>query len=147
MQAHHTSPDHVPHITPLSTYMKTFGTLMVLTVVTVAVSYVDLGTTVNLAIAVIIATVKASVVAAFFMHLAVDSRFNAVVFASSVVFLGIFVGFTMLDTSSRGLHDSAKKNRVQVTHGPNNTRTWDPFAKSPAPAASGAPTPAAAPAN
>jgi cytochrome c oxidase subunit 4 len=142
--AHHASPDHVPHVTPLSTYMKTFGTLMVLTVVTVGVSYIDLGVTVNLAIAVIIATIKASVVAAFFMHLAVDSRFNSVAFASSVVFLAIFVGFTMLDTGSRGMYDQVKKNRIQVTHGPNNTRTWEPFANAPAPSATA--MPAAAPA-
>jgi cytochrome c oxidase subunit IV len=137
--AHHDSPDHVPHITPMSTYMKTFGTLMFLTVVTVGVSYINLGTTVNLAIAVIIATIKASVVAAFFMHLAVDSRFNSMAFASSVVFLGIFVGFTLLDTSARGMFDPVKKNRVVVTHGPNNTRTWEPFANAPAPAPSAAP--------
>ena len=143
--AHHASPDHVPHITPLSTYMKTFATLLVLTVITVGVSYVDLGTTVNLAIAVIIATIKASVVAAFFMHLAADTRFNSIVFASSVVFLGIFVGFTMLDTSARGMYEPIKKNRVQVTYGPNNTRTWDPFAA--APASSATAMPAAAPAR
>jgi len=142
--AHHAAPDHVPHVTPLSTYMKTFGTLMVLTIITVGVSYINLGTTVNLAIAVIIATIKASTVAAFFMHLAVDSRFNAVVFASSVVFLGIFVGFTLLDTSARGMYEPVKKNRVHVTHGPNNTRTWEPFANAPAPSATT--TPAAAPA-
>jgi cytochrome c oxidase subunit IV len=142
--AHHVSPDHVPHVTPLSTYFKTFATLMVLTVVTVGVSYINLGTSANLAIAVIIATIKASTVAAFFMHLAVDSRFNSVAFASSVVFLAIFVGFTMLDTSARGMFDSAEKNRVHVTHGPNNTRTWDPFAA--APATSATTMPAAAPA-
>ena len=141
--AHHASPDHVPHVTPLSTYMKTFATLMVLTVITVGVSYINLGTTVNLAIAVIIATIKASTVAAFFMHLAVDSRFNSVAFASSVVFLAIFVGFTMLDTTARGMYEPWEKNRVQVTYGPNNTRTWDPFAVPAAPATA---VPAAAPA-
>jgi cytochrome c oxidase subunit 4 len=122
---HHHGPDHVPHISPLSLYLKTFGTLMVLTVITVGVSYVDLGTAVNLVIALIIATVKATVVAAFFMHLASDHKFHAVTFASSLVFLIIFVSFTMFDTSSRGSHDPSKKNR------PLDMK--DPFAVSSAP--------------
>ncbi len=52
----HGGPDHVPHVTPLPTYLKTFGALRVLTVITVGASYVDLGTSVNLAIAIFIAT-------------------------------------------------------------------------------------------
>ena len=92
--AHHDKPDHVPHISPLSVYLKTFGTLMVLTAVTVGVSYVNLGTTVNLLIALLIATIKAITVAAFFMHLASDHKFHAAVFASSLVFLIIFISFS-----------------------------------------------------
>lgn len=136
----HGGPDHVPHVTPLPTYLKTFGALMVLTVITVGASYVDLGTSVNLAIAIFIATIKATVVATFFMHLLHDSKFNAMALISSVVFLGIFVGFTMLDTTARGQYDKEQKERV-----PN---VADPFAAPTAvvpKAASGAP--AAAPAR
>jgi cytochrome c oxidase subunit 4 len=54
-------------------YVKTciavFSTLMVLTIVTVAVSYVHLDTPSAIAVALIVATVKASLVALFFMHL------------------------------------------------------------------------------
>ena len=98
----HAGPDHVPHVSPLSLYLKTFGALMVLTVITVGASYIDLGTSVNLAVAIIIATIKATVVATFFMHLITDSKFHAIALVSSVVFLAIFVGFTMLDTTARG---------------------------------------------
>ena len=35
----HASPDHVPHITPLWVYLATWGTLVVLTAVTVGISY------------------------------------------------------------------------------------------------------------
>lgn len=129
---HHSSPDHVPHVTPLATYLKTFGALMVLTVITVGASYVDLGTSVNLAVAILIATVKATVVAAFFMHLIHDSRYNALALISSVVFLLIFVGFTMLDTLARGAYDPSRRPRVAVV--------TDPFAApSSAPKASAAP--------
>jgi cytochrome c oxidase subunit IV len=137
--SHHSSPDHVPHVTPLATYLKTFGALMVLTVITVGASYVDLGTSVNLAIAILIATVKATVVAAFFMHLIHDSRYNALALISSVVFLLIFVGFTMLDTLARGAYEPSRRTRPALV--------TDPFAApSAAPKASAAPA-AGAPAS
>lgn len=139
--SHRHAPDHVPHITPLSTYLKTFGTLVVLTLITVGASRVNLGTTVNLGIALVIATIKASVVAAFFMHLAADHKFHTVIFVSSVVFLIIFVSFTMFDTETRGKAEAAEGSR------PANYKT--PFAKPSAlttvtmPAAPAAPAPAA----
>lgn len=137
----HDKPDHVPHISPLSTYLKTFATLMTLTVITVGVSYVNLGTTVNLIIAVVIATIKATVVAAFFMHLAHDSRFHTVIFASALVFLGVFVTFTMFDTEWRGKAEPIEHERPKNSTDPWATTTADATAM-PAAAA-----PAAAPAG
>lgn len=133
----HAGPDHVPHVSPLSLYLKTFGALMVLTVITVGASYIDLGTSVNLAVAIIIATIKATVVATFFMHLITDSKFHAIALVSSVVFLAIFVGFTMLDTTARGQYESARRGRPAVM--------TDPFA-APSAATSAAPKASSAPA-
>ena len=50
-------------------YLTVFGALLVLTIVTVAVSYLDLPVTPTVVIAVAIASLKASLVAMFFMHL------------------------------------------------------------------------------
>jgi caa(3)-type oxidase subunit IV len=50
-------------------YMIVFASLMVLTIVTVAVSYLDISVPAALAVGLLIATVKASLVAAVFMHL------------------------------------------------------------------------------
>jgi len=51
-------------------YLGVFGALMVLTVVTVAISYLHLSAVaVAVGIAMIVATVKGSMVAAYFMHL------------------------------------------------------------------------------
>ncbi|MDP3920577.1 MAG: cytochrome C oxidase subunit IV family protein [Candidatus Omnitrophota bacterium] len=50
-------------------YISVFAALAALTVITVAVSYLDLPLAGAIALALIIATVKASLVAAFFMHL------------------------------------------------------------------------------
>ena len=50
-------------------YLTVFATLLVLTLVTVAVSYLDLPVVPTVVVAVAIASVKASLVAMFFMHL------------------------------------------------------------------------------
>jgi cytochrome c oxidase subunit 4 len=62
----HTPEEIRAHV---SVYLKVFGALAVLTVVTVAVSYLDLGGSGNIAVALIIALFKAGLVATFFMHL------------------------------------------------------------------------------
>jgi cytochrome c oxidase subunit 4 len=54
---------------PVRGYLAVFATLMVLTVVTVAVASLDLTESATVAVAVTIATVKATLVAMFFMHL------------------------------------------------------------------------------
>ena len=94
--------DHVPHVLDLKWYFGVFAALLVFTVLTVAVSYVDLGRA-NLFIAMLVATCKALMVSAIFMHLAFDKKFNAIIFGLSVLFLFIFIVFTMFDTSYRGL--------------------------------------------
>jgi cytochrome c oxidase subunit 4 len=55
-------------------YMMVFGALAVLTVVTVAVSYLDIPVGPAIVLALLIATVKASLVALFFMHLKGEKR-------------------------------------------------------------------------
>jgi cytochrome c oxidase subunit 4 len=103
--------DHVPHVLPLSVYFATWGALLFLTVVTVGASYVDFGSA-NLWIAMLIATIKASVVALLFMHLWFDHKFHGLIFVSSLIFLAIFIAFTMFDTEARGRADALEAARV-----------------------------------
>ena len=70
---------------------------MGLTVLTVAATWVDLGTA-NLWIALGIATVKASLVALDFMHLRYDHPFNGFIFVAALAFLTLFLGLVLLDT-------------------------------------------------
>ena len=70
------------HVSPVLFMVAVFGALIFLTVVTVAVSYVDLGPANNL-VAVGVATLKAALVATFFMHLRWDKPFHALVFVGS----------------------------------------------------------------
>lgn len=56
------------------TYMMVFGALLVLTIVTVAVSYMHVGVVLGILIALFIACVKGSLVGGFFMHLTNEKR-------------------------------------------------------------------------
>ena len=102
--------DHVPHVLPLKVYFATFGVLVVLTVLTVTASRFDFGS-MNLVIALLIATIKAVTVAALFMHLAFDHKFHSIIIGSSIIFLSIFIGFTMFDTNYRGRSDAIEGER------------------------------------
>ena len=57
------------HPVRIKGYLAIFAALMVLTVLTVAVSYLNLSTSATVTVALAIATAKASLVAMFFMHL------------------------------------------------------------------------------
>ena len=83
-------------------YIVILGALLVLTGVTVGAAYVNFGSSsINLIIAVLIATVKATLVAMFFMHLRHDPPINAIIFVSSLIFLGLFLLFPLIDIGSR----------------------------------------------
>ena len=102
--------DHVPHVLPYVAYMGTWITLMVLTVITVAASYMNFGPA-NLLIAVTIATIKATVVAAIFMHLAFDQKLHSLILSMAGLFLAIFISITMSDTEGRGHAEAIEAER------------------------------------
>jgi len=89
------------HISSARFYVGIFATLVVLTVLTVGISYIHLGA-LNLAVAIVIASIKASLVVMFFMHLRYDNRFNALIFVCSLMFIGVFFAYTLNDTGHRG---------------------------------------------
>ncbi len=71
----------------INLYLKVFGALAVLTVLTVAVAYLDVGMGLAVAIAMIIATTKGSLVASFFMHLAHEKKLIYLMLVITLVFL------------------------------------------------------------
>ena len=89
------------HILPLNLYLAVGSALLVLTVITVTAAQMDFGQ-MNLLIAMGIAVIKATLVAMFFMHLKYDNRIYMLVFSGSLLFLGVFIIFTMFDTLRRG---------------------------------------------
>ena len=89
------------HVTPVSAYLAIFGALMVLTIITVAVAWLDLGT-LNIAVALAVAVVKASLVVLYFMHLKYSSRLTWVGAGAGFFWLLILFGITMADYGTRG---------------------------------------------
>jgi cytochrome c oxidase subunit IV len=85
------------HAVPLPVLTAVFAALLLLTLLTVAVTWYDLGSW-NLIIALGIATAKAALVVLIFMHLRYDNPFYAVVFITALVFVTLFLGLTLLDT-------------------------------------------------
>ncbi len=74
--------------------------LLVLTVVTVAVSYVHLGF-LNVPVALGIACTKVTLVLLFFMHLKYEGPIINLSFVGTVTFLVIMIGFTFWDVAFR----------------------------------------------
>ncbi len=87
----------VGHVVPVKVLAAVWGTLLALTVLTVAVADVDLGR-LNLEIALAIAIVKASLVLLFFMHMKYDRPMNAIVFIAALLFFMLFVSLALLDS-------------------------------------------------
>ena len=81
------------------TYLLVFAALAVLTVVTVGASFVDLGKTGNIAVALVIATCKASLVAAFFMHLVSERQLIYGLLALAAVFFVVVLLVPLATTS------------------------------------------------
>ena len=93
------------HTIEFSTYINIFITLLVLTVVTVAASRFDFGEW-NTVIAFAIATVKAFLVLAYFMHLKYDNMLNRVSILCAVFFLVVLYFFCKIDDLTRVIQHS-----------------------------------------
>jgi cytochrome c oxidase subunit 4 len=90
-----------------SAYLKVLGALLAFTAITVAVSFVNFGTKAgNIVVGVIIAVVKASLVAAIFMHMKYEKRWwlGLLLFPMALVMIIIFSNFA--DTALNGSGDT-----------------------------------------
>ncbi|NNE01492.1 MAG: cytochrome oxidase subunit IV [Pirellulaceae bacterium] len=85
------------HPMPVPMLLAVFAALTVLTIITVGQASFNFGG-LDVLIVMVIATIKATLVGAFFMHLTHDKPFNIIVFVGSFVFVGLFVIFTLSDS-------------------------------------------------
>ncbi|NBU96789.1 MAG: cytochrome C oxidase subunit IV [Spirochaetia bacterium] len=97
-EGHNEHGEH--HIIPISVYVGVLLILLLGTVITVAVAQVDFGA-MNTVIAMLVATIKAGFVLAFFMHLKYDNLLNRVIFGSGFFFLMLLIAFSAADIFTR----------------------------------------------
>jgi cytochrome c oxidase subunit 4 len=95
---HHDDHHGISHVAAARVLLATGSTLLMLTLLTVLATKVDFGANINLAVAMVIAVTKATLVILFFMHLRYDKLFHSVVFVSALLAACLFVGFTLMDT-------------------------------------------------
>ena len=113
-----TSPPHAEHHVHggPKVYGAILAALIFLTVVTVGASYVNWGSGMaNVVIAMLIASLKASLVALFFMHLRWDKPISAITFVASLFFLGLFLIGCYGDLISR---PPSEPVNMKVKHAP-----------------------------
>jgi len=107
------------HIAPKKLYYFVFGSLLILTLLTWQIAYIDLGRW-NTVVALIIAITKASLVAAFFMHLRWSASVVRLVLFAALFWLAIMVTLTVGDFFTRNVVSNpqawqASQASVQVT--------------------------------
>jgi cytochrome c oxidase subunit 4 len=97
---HHEHAPHV-HVTPLWVYFTVFAALAAGTLLTWYASTLELGV-MNTPIALLIATIKATLVILFFMHVIHSTRLTWVVIIASFLWLGVLFVLTFADYLTRG---------------------------------------------
>jgi cytochrome c oxidase subunit IV len=83
---HHAGHDPAEIDRHVRVYITVFVALMALTIITVAISYLDLPTVPAIALGLLVALIKGSLVAGFFMHLISEKKLIVWVLALTVLF-------------------------------------------------------------
>ncbi len=89
------------HILSLRSHLIVFGVLMLLTVVTVAVSTIDMGEW-NTIVALAIAATKGLIVISWFMHVKFATRLTKVFVGAGFVWLLVLILLFTSDYAARG---------------------------------------------
>jgi cytochrome c oxidase subunit IV len=101
--AGHTAADIDRHV---RIYITVFVSLMVLTILTVAISYLHLPIAMAVSIALLVATIKGSLVACYFMHLISEKKLIYWVLLLTVVFFVVLLALPALTTHDGfGIHE------------------------------------------
>lgn len=106
----HASPAHghehndMAHVASAKLLLTVFAVLILLTILTVFLAENFHFGGIEVWVAMAIGTIKAVLVALYFMHLRYDKPFNILVFLSAFLFVSVFIGFTLMD-SDQYQHD------------------------------------------
>lgn len=88
------------HIVPYRTFLIVWAALLILTGATVAVAQFNLGA-LNIWVALGIATLKAGLVVAVFMHMKYEQPLFKLALLAALAILAIFIGLTFFDVLYR----------------------------------------------
>ena len=80
-------------------YITVFVALMALTIITVGVSYLHLSVPVAVTVALLVATIKGSLVACYFMHLISEKKLIYAVLALTAVFFVVLLALPVITHS------------------------------------------------
>ena len=122
--AHHAEHDHeAEHIKAhVKVYLLIFGMLILGTIVTVAISYKDFGAAwINITIGLIIASIKATLVAGWFMHLISEKKMVHSILIVAGFFFAVLVALCIWTMAPESLIGGGKKQHttsVRATHEP-----------------------------
>ena len=143
---HNHAADHSGEHGGTAVNVRTLVGLLILTAITIGAAYVNLGNG-NVVVALFIATIKASLVVLFFMHLRWDKPVYGIVAMAGFLFLGIFLMFDLMDQDTRNyyLPQNVHRTEVPLTPGTAPAALTEILPEAPAAAAApGAPAPAPA---
>ena len=102
------------HIAPKKLYFFVFGSLLILTLLTWQIAYVDLGQW-NTVVALVIAAFKAGLVATFFMHLRWSGSMMRIVVCAAIFWLAIMITLTLGDILTRNQVSPAQGWQASAT--------------------------------
>jgi cytochrome c oxidase subunit 4 len=112
---HNDNPHELDHDPlPAKVYVGVLASLALLTFVTVWIAQYDFGMW-TVPIAMLIATIKASLVIMYFKNLKQDGGFNAVAFFAGLFFLLVFTAPTLWDRETRHVVDPDRAAEVHHT--------------------------------
>lgn len=98
---HAATHDHAADIDrQVRIYITVFVALMALTIITVAISYLDLPLWMAVALALFVATIKGSLVACYFMHLIAEKKLIYAVLVLTVVFFVVLLSLPVVTHSN-----------------------------------------------
>jgi len=101
--AKHVTDEHIApesHVVPISLYVAIWAALMVGTGLTVFAASVELGIF-NIVVALLIATIKGTLVVLFFMHLRYSTKLTMITVVAAIFFLLIMFSLSMTDYLTR----------------------------------------------
>lgn len=97
----HHDEEHHEHVSSIPLLLGIYVLLLFFTFVTVAVTMVDLGPF-NVWIAILVAAIKVTIVALFYMHLKYENQYFGQILITSIFFATVMIGIILMD--SRAYH-------------------------------------------